>query len=140
MRRLFLLLPLLSALLNAQAIDPASKSGYESINAANLKANLTVLASDSLEGRETSYTGQRRAAQYIANIFKKIDLKPLSSIAPGNSLGPLHAPSASCDLHAWPAIPPKTVSNYQRRADLPQNVRVPDTIGLRCAAPRRSAG
>ena len=77
MRRLILLLPLLSVLVNAQAIDPASKSGYKSINIANLKANLTVLASDSLEGRETSYPGQKRAAHYIAGIFKKLNLVPI---------------------------------------------------------------
>jgi hypothetical protein len=77
MRRLFLLLPLFYVLLNAQAIDPASKAGYTSINTANLKANLTVLASDSLEGRETSYPGQKKAAHYIADIFKRLNLKPL---------------------------------------------------------------
>jgi hypothetical protein len=77
MRRLFLLLPLFSVILNAQAIDPASKTGYTSINTADLKANLTVLASDSLEGRETSYPGQKKAAHYIAGIFRKLNLKPL---------------------------------------------------------------
>jgi Zn-dependent M28 family amino/carboxypeptidase len=77
MRRLFLLLLLFSVLVNAQAVDPASKAGYTSINIANLKANLTVLASDSLEGRETSYPGQKKAAQYIADIFKKLHLEPL---------------------------------------------------------------
>ena len=77
MRWLFLLLPLFSMLLNAQAIDPASKAGYTSINAADLKVNLTVLSSDSLEGRETSYPGQKKAANYIAGIFKKLNLKPI---------------------------------------------------------------
>jgi hypothetical protein len=77
MRRLFLLLPLFSIIVNAQAIDPASKTGYTSINAANLKVNLTVLSSDSLEGRETSYPGQKKAAHYIAGIFRKLNLKPL---------------------------------------------------------------
>ncbi len=77
MRRLFLLLPLFSVLVYAQAIDPASKIGYTSINAANLKANLTILASDSLEGRETSYPGQKKAAQYIVGIFKKLNLQPI---------------------------------------------------------------
>jgi Peptidase family M28 len=77
MRRLFLLLPLFYVLLNAQAIDPTSKAGYTSINTTNLKANLTVLASDSLEGRETSYPGQKKAAHYIADIFKRLNLKPL---------------------------------------------------------------
>jgi hypothetical protein len=77
MHRLFLLLPLFSVIVYAQAIDPASKTGYKSINDANLKVNLTILASDSLEGRETSYPGQKKAAQYIAGFFKKLNLKPL---------------------------------------------------------------
>jgi len=76
MRRLFLFLLLFFVFVHAQAVDPASKTGYTSINAANLKANLTVLASDSLEGRETSYPGQKKAAQYIASIFKKLNLEP----------------------------------------------------------------
>ena len=61
----------------AQVIDPAAKNGYESINAAGLKVNLTVLASDSLEGRETSYPGQKKAANYIASIFKNLHLKAI---------------------------------------------------------------
>jgi len=77
MRRLFLLLPLFSLISHAQSIDPVSKTGYESINAANLKANLTVLASDSLEGRETSYPGQKKAANYISDIFKNLNLKAI---------------------------------------------------------------
>jgi hypothetical protein len=77
MRRLFLLLPFFSVLVYAQAIDPASKTGYKSINDANLKVNLTILASDSLEGRETSFPGQKKAALYIAGIFKKLNLEPI---------------------------------------------------------------
>ncbi|MGD0038080.1 MAG: M20/M25/M40 family metallo-hydrolase [Bacteroidota bacterium] len=77
MRRLLLLLPLFSVTLYAQAIDPASKAGYESINAGNLIVNLTVLASDSLEGRETSFPGQKKAANYIADIFKNLNLKAI---------------------------------------------------------------
>ena len=77
MRRFFLLLSFFSVIVYAQAIDPASKTGYKSINAANLKANLTILASDSLEGRETSFPGQKKAAQYIAGIFKKLNLEPI---------------------------------------------------------------
>ncbi|HLF20631.1 MAG TPA: M28 family peptidase, partial [Bacteroidota bacterium] len=37
----------------------------------------TVLASDSLEGRETSYPGQKRAAAYISGVFKDLGLKPV---------------------------------------------------------------
>jgi hypothetical protein len=77
MRRLFLLLPLFSVLVYAQSIDPKSKIGYESINAADLKSHLTIIASDSLEGRETTYPGQKKAANYIAGIFKNLKLKAL---------------------------------------------------------------
>ena len=58
-------------------IDKNSRVGYESILASDLKKHLTVLASDSLEGRETAYPGQKKAAQYIAGVFKKLGLKPV---------------------------------------------------------------
>lgn len=48
-----------------------------SINTENLKAHLTILASDSLQGRETGKAGQKMAAEYIVNHFKSIDLEPL---------------------------------------------------------------
>jgi hypothetical protein len=77
MRRLFFLLPLFPIIVCAQSIDPKSKIGCESINASDLKAHLTILASDSLEGRETSYPGQKKAAKYIADIFKNLNLKAI---------------------------------------------------------------
>ncbi|MBI3006343.1 MAG: M28 family peptidase, partial [Ignavibacteriales bacterium] len=53
-----------------------AKEGYESITQTDLKKHLTVLSSDSLEGRETSFPGQKKAAEYIANEFKALGLKP----------------------------------------------------------------
>ena len=75
MRRIFFLIPLFIVVLRAQSIDPKSRIGYESLQAADLKSHLTVLASDSLEGRETTYPGQKKAANYIADIFKKLHLE-----------------------------------------------------------------
>jgi hypothetical protein len=77
MRRAFLIIPFFIVVLHAQSIDPKSKPGYGSINAAHLKSYLTVIASDSLEGRETATPGQKKAANYIANIFKNLNLKPI---------------------------------------------------------------
>jgi hypothetical protein len=77
MRRIFFLIPFCLAILHAQSIDPKSIVGYESINASDMKAHLTILASDSLEGRETSYPGQKKAAKYIADIFKNLNLKAI---------------------------------------------------------------
>ena len=42
----------------------------------NLKADVFFLASDSLKGRETGSEGEKIAAQYLADQFEKIGLKP----------------------------------------------------------------
>lgn len=44
-----------------------------------LKKHLYILASDSLEGRETGTIGNLKAAQYIANQFKSLKLDPTST-------------------------------------------------------------
>jgi hypothetical protein len=47
----------------------------------DLKDQLTIVAADDMEGRETATPGQKKAAAYIEEQFKKIGLKP----ANGNS-------------------------------------------------------
>lgn len=57
--------------------EDAQKLKYaNSIQAADLEKHLLVLASDSLEGRETGQPGQKMAAEYIANHFKSIGIPP----------------------------------------------------------------
>lgn len=46
------------------------------ISAKGLKEKLTVIASAEMEGRETGMPGERRAAAYIEEQFKKIGLQP----------------------------------------------------------------
>ena len=48
----------------------------ETINIKDLERHLTILASDSLEGRETGKKGQKMAADYIANHFRDIGIPP----------------------------------------------------------------
>jgi len=48
----------------------------ETINIQDLERHLTILASDSLEGRETGKKGQKMAADYIMNHFKNIGIPP----------------------------------------------------------------
>jgi len=48
----------------------------ETINVFDLEKHLNILASDSLEGRETGKIGQKMAADYIMNHFKKIGIPP----------------------------------------------------------------
>lgn len=47
----------------------------QTINQADLRKHLTIIASDEFEGRETAMPGQKKAAQYIANHFESIGLK-----------------------------------------------------------------
>src|SRR4051794_6809489 len=76
MKRLFVSCSLLlAATAFAQQGDIASK--YASvITPEALKEKLSVIAGAGMEGRETATPGQKKAAAYIENYFKKIGLQP----------------------------------------------------------------
>jgi len=74
---LLLLLPIgLFAQTTTLSEDSEKLKYTNSITADDLKAHLYVLASDSMEGRETGKRGQKMAANYIANYFKEIGIPP----------------------------------------------------------------
>ncbi len=75
--KLFLVLPLLFTLHQDLKIEPTKREGYNSITANDLRAHLNFLASSELEGRETSFRGQKVAARYIAAVFEKLGLHPV---------------------------------------------------------------
>ena len=52
-------------------------TGLESVDAARLRADLTFLSSDALEGRRSLERGSEVAIQWIASEFAKAGLKPL---------------------------------------------------------------
>src|SRR5215468_5364794 len=52
--------------------------GFDSIQPARLKADLTFLSSDALEGRRSLERGSETAIQWIASEFAKAGLKPLA--------------------------------------------------------------
>jgi hypothetical protein len=73
MKKLLILsLILRGALALAQKADPAPFANM--ITTDELRAHLTVLTSDSLEGRETGTEGNLKAAKYIANYFENLGL------------------------------------------------------------------
>jgi len=83
---LFFLL-ILQAGLYAQAQIPLKDdaSNYaQYITPSLLKQHVYVLASDSMEGRETGQQGQYKAAAYLVQQFKEIGLKPINKTTPGN--------------------------------------------------------
>lgn len=64
---------LLTLTVNAQ--NPDAKKYGSGITAAGLKEDLSIIASDALEGRETGTRGQKMAAAYIAATFQEIGFK-----------------------------------------------------------------
>jgi hypothetical protein len=52
------------------------QTGFDTIKAANLKADLTFLSSDAMEGRRSLERGSETAIQWIASEFSKAGLKP----------------------------------------------------------------
>src|SRR3982751_5345245 len=71
-----LLLLFTTALLFAQQPPANLRTGYDSIQASRLKADLTFLSSDALEGRRSLQRGSEVAIQWIASEFAKAGLKP----------------------------------------------------------------
>ena len=61
-------------------------TGFDAIQAANMRANLTFLSSDALEGRMSLARGSEVAIQWIASEFTKAGLKP---VADGTYLQPV---------------------------------------------------
>src|SRR5437879_1147255 len=81
MKPLPLLIPACLVLgLHAQNRERIS-TGFDDIQAAKLRADLTFLASDAMEGRMSLARGSEVAIQWIASEFAKAGLKPAS----GNS-------------------------------------------------------
>ncbi len=75
-RSLFLLVAVLTsfgcvAQQNSTALRYAS-----TITVSDLKDNLSIIASDALEGRNTGSRGQKMAAAFISNHFQQLGLKP----------------------------------------------------------------
>ena len=67
---------LISILAFSQKNDFATMEKFaQTITPADLKAHLTFLADDELEGRETGTRGQRVAGLYIASQFMKMGLQ-----------------------------------------------------------------
>ncbi len=58
--------------------DAAALLYSKAILKTTLKKHLSILASDSLEGRQTGEQGQKKAATYIATQLQKMKLKPIT--------------------------------------------------------------
>src|SRR5712671_3509292 len=66
-------------------IDSRVSRGYRSILASDLRADLTFLASEALEGRMSLQRGSEAAIQFIAAEFAKAGVKPAMMTSAGPS-------------------------------------------------------
>ncbi|HVE60915.1 MAG TPA: hypothetical protein VNA26_03800, partial [Chitinophagaceae bacterium] len=69
---LFLIIP--SAAFTQKTAKPDAYA--KTITAADLKKHLYIVASAEMQGREAATEGERKAAAYIENEFKRIGLQP----------------------------------------------------------------
>ena len=74
MKKQVILVWLLILSFSAMAQDPVAVQYGKQVTAEDLKANLSILASDALEGRETGTRGQKMAAAFIAAHFADLGL------------------------------------------------------------------
>ncbi len=72
-----LLMIFLSWLSSYGQLNPSKNPGYANITEESLQATLRFLSSDELEGRETTYRGQKLAGLYISTYFQTLGLKPV---------------------------------------------------------------
>lgn len=73
-KQLLICLTFITTLAMAQSDDAAKYA--QLITSQGLKEKLTIIASADMEGRETASPGQKRAAAYIEDQFRKFGLKP----------------------------------------------------------------
>src|SRR5207248_3318081 len=71
-----LLLPLVALSLAASAVAQQINAGREAPDPQRLRAHVTYLASDKLEGRRTGTPGALEAARYVAEEFRRLGLAP----------------------------------------------------------------
>jgi hypothetical protein len=77
-----LLVPLLSFALVASAAPARQKAAtQDATDVASLRAHITYLASDKLEGRRTGTPGAQEAARYVAREFMRYRLAPAGNTA-----------------------------------------------------------
>jgi hypothetical protein len=77
MRKLPLLVSFFILFINSVFAQDVSIKFAETIKADELKAHLSIVASDSFEGRGTAERGQKLAANYLAKQFQLNGLKPI---------------------------------------------------------------
>ena len=80
LKSIFILCPVIML---AQQIDTTAIRFSNYITAAGMKKNLSILASDAYEGRETGQKGQKMSATYITNYYKDLGVPPIKDLQEG---------------------------------------------------------
>ena len=81
--KLKLIILCLPTIMMSQQIDTTAVRFSKYVTADGMKKNLTVLASDEYEGRETGQKGQKMSAEYISKYYKDLGIPALSKLKDG---------------------------------------------------------
>ena len=101
-----------------ETVPPQLATGFETIQESSLRADLTFLASDALQGRMSMQPGDAVAIEWIASEFEKAGLKPAVS---GSYLQPVGLVEYRPDrARSYVAL---------RRAGVDQQWKFPDAYG-----------
>lgn len=76
MKKISLILLLVSFLFTVQAQSKKAKAKADKLTTTNIQSHIQYLASDQLEGRRAGSAGEALAMQYISNMFDKYKLEP----------------------------------------------------------------
>ena len=74
-----------TAALAQQPVAPRLQTGFNAIREDDLRANLTFIAGDGLEGRMSLRPGDDAAAEWVASEFAKAGLRPVATDASGRA-------------------------------------------------------
>ena len=99
MKRSFLIITILLSfkIIAVAQADIANKYG-NTITGIELKKQLSIIASDEMDGRETGTEGQRKAAAYIEGQFKQMGLIALDTLKGYQQFYPLYQDSMTSTL------------------------------------------
>src|ERR1039458_29551 len=116
---------LMASLACAQQTKARIAEGFDSIQVARLKADVTFLSCDALEGRRSLERGSEVAIQWIASEFAKAGLKPLVGASypqPGPLIPFTVAPAARAAhrIHRRPGTDHASGAARRQERDVPR--------------------
>jgi len=106
---------IVGALAGQEKTDSTFKMYFPLINKDRLASHLYFIASDLMEGRETSARGQKLTAAYLANQYRQMGVQPMGTMQSDDLLSPnpyfqpfsvsrRAKPNSRLEVHSWSSL------------------------------------